>query len=301
LESTPEINILSPKNTAFDADRYFLLEADNLMPEKYKYIALAITYYPENRDEDIQFYHYAFAGAHVTERVWLRYGRGDYIIHINVHTPTTNENYGSSDYFRDIAKLSVFNTREDEAPKSDQFDRRFILPSPNSQSDELIVLNAAREGAYGKSGDTETIRGIHDYLIRNTVYNQASADGKVLYTDDGQIMGGHPDAYGTLTHRYFVSTGDLRFLPEGHLYAICTGYSYTFSALVRSVGYEARTVSKVGHFWNHVYTGGAWKLVDTTWDDVGEGYYKYFLLPNLNGINNDHYSAVSNGWQIEPQ
>lgn len=70
-------------------------------------------------------------------------------------------------------------------------------------------------------------------------------------------------------------------------YAVCAGYSKLFEAVAKAAGLEAEyvvgsakgangEVDGAGHAWNTIKLGGAWYLVDTTWDSgsVGDDGFK---------------------------
>ncbi|MDO5720688.1 MAG: transglutaminase-like domain-containing protein [Actinomycetaceae bacterium] len=128
--------------------------------------------------------------------------------------------------------------------------------------------------------DEDKALAINDWLVDNVEYDQR-------YTDDyGQL----PDEYDpnlppeeslamlieSLSRRSLLRGGPTT--PEATAYgalfngkAICSGYSYAFSALAREAGLESvqisGTVGSDGHMWNKVYLDGKWKNYDATWND----------------------------------
>lgn len=91
---------------------------------------------------------------------------------------------------------------------------------------------------------------IHDYLVKNCIYDSETADDP-----DEIIKNNAYDAYGALV--------------DGK--AVCEGYSRAFSMLCRELDIDCVCVSGLGndslHMWNSVCLEGKWYNVDVTWDD----------------------------------
>lgn len=117
----------------------------------------------------------------------------------------------------------------------------------------------------------ETVRQIHDKLIRQVTYDTPAAEGP------------DPPVGQDLAHTaYGALVADSAGNPH---YAVCDGYSLAFEYLVQQCGIEAlfiggnagNTEWDAGlHAWNMVKLDGNWYEVDCTWDDVGEGYLDGF-------------------------
>jgi len=165
---------------------------------------------------------------------------------------------------------------------------RYIYPSYIIQSDNPMITDLASELTLGITNTTEKLRAIHDYIIKNSVYDMDS----VNYVRKKQ------DALSVLSTRYDVDT---RYT-NGHFYAVCEGYANAFAALARAAGFEVKYIvsESMNHAWNHVYVSSAWRFFDVTWGDPvpdqGPNYtrYDYFNLSNLNGVNNSH-----TGWETD--
>ncbi len=107
----------------------------------------------------------------------------------------------------------------------------------------------------------EKERWIHDYVVENTVYDEADIDDLSLsYTAYGAACNG---------------------------LAVCKGYTKWFQYLCYCVGINATYVRGVAndtsHCWNAVSIGNIWYMVDVTWDDPrGNTYqlptYSYFNI-----------------------
>lgn len=120
----------------------------------------------------------------------------------------------------------------------------------------------------------EKERKIHDYIIKNTTY-----DDKTAESYGGTGASPHPsfNAYGALC--------------KGT--AVCMGYSELFQYLCYLVGINVTQVTgEAGgsHMWSCVELEGAWYHVDVTWDDSSSnGYpiYEYFNITESQ-ISADH-------------
>jgi transglutaminase-like putative cysteine protease len=216
---------------------------------------------------------YPLPAGKFSVRIWLRFGPGQYRITV-----------GGQQVF------TVTNTCTDTG--ADGGDPRFLYPSSVIQSDDFRITNRLTDILYGVSSEADRIKIIHDYLVKNTIYDY-----------DSLIDRKPQDALSVLGTRYFIDT---RYL-DGHYLAVCEGYSLAAAALLRAAGIETRYVSsaEINHAWNQVFTGGSWKFLDVTWDDPtfsgtgrdgGPDYvrYDYYLLTTLDGVNGDHPGGAVN-------
>ncbi len=120
--------------------------------------------------------------------------------------------------------------------------------------------------------DIEAVIAVHDYLIQNTVYDEASAASgstDVSHYAEGLLLNGK---------------------------AVCSGYASTFQLLMKLAGIKCEYVSNDGHAWNLVQIGEEWYHIDVTWDDPvpDQGRivnYNHFMLTDaeiaaIGGHNN---------------
>jgi transglutaminase-like putative cysteine protease len=275
LISQNEIALVYPSVTTFDADRFFPFEAAR--PGIYKYVMVTVVYLDGLHHADMPSeYYYYFSDTTIKERIWLRYGAGLYSIEIKGYTPSP---VSGGDIHSFCAELYVNNTRN-ESSLSDEVDRRYLFPSPKIQSDSLLVSNIVKRETSSSRDTVEKVRALHDYLIVNTDYDWDYYQGKAYR---GQ------DAISVLSVRYLYSSSPSKWnFPDGHLFAICEGYSFATAALLRASGIEVRNAGNDVHLWNNVYVNGGWKFLDVTWDDHTPISYKYFLLSDLGGGNSEH-------------
>jgi hypothetical protein len=126
--------------------------------------------------------------------------------------------------------------------------------------------------------DYELEKAVHDYIVSSCDYDYENYVRDTLapevYTPYGVLINGA---------------------------AVCDGYSLTFKLFMDMLGIECDVVTgqgfgdaaAVSHAWNRVLLGGAYYLVDVTWDDPvgadtrGEVSYRYFNLTDEQ-MNLDH-------------
>jgi len=289
LTTSGGVTVTYPSQTTFSADGFFTLEGTVNNPA-----CLDYTYVELSKDSDPANLRTTWLlNGSFQQRIWLRFGAGTYTVKIHGLggiTLSSGGAYLGFSYYGNSVTFYVTNTR-------DEGDMRFIYPSYMIQSDDETVTGLASDLTSGLANDTAKIKAIHDYIIKNTVYDSASVDNSQRKKQD---------AVSVLGTRYHYDT---RYL-NGHFLAVCEGYANTFAALARAAGFQTSYVSSasMGHAWNNIFTGGAWKFMDVTWDDpvplnasptniidMGPSYVgtSYFLLANLNGIKNDHYGYTT--------
>lgn len=130
--------------------------------------------------------------------------------------------------------------------------------------------------------DLQNAKALHDYLVRNTVYDYKNYANNTIPPESY-------NAYGPLVLR----TG------------VCQGYSEAYAALLERVGIESTITSSdaMNHAWNIVTIGGRNYHVDVTWDDpvsfstgLDGGFYDdvrddYFMISDAAMLSRKHY-----GW-----
>lgn len=129
-----------------------------------------------------------------------------------------------------------------------------------------------------KMTDVEKALILHDYLVKQVVYNDSESRNSRL-TEVGALIEGK---------------------------ANCQGYSVTYKMLLEKAGILARCYSskKMNHMWNLVKIGSKWFHVDVTWDDplnernskeyFGVVFHKYFLLSDK-GLQKSGYNDGNSG------
>ncbi|MEG2457511.1 MAG: hypothetical protein RSB41_01295 [Bacilli bacterium] len=122
------------------------------------------------------------------------------------------------------------------------------INSVNKKVDEIL-----EETIIDSYSTSDKIRILHNYIIKNSVYDRDRADKKESIYKSNKAVGA---------------------LLEGH--AVCSGYSDALAIFLDRLHIENLKVATSNHVWNLIKVDGLWKHVDLTWDDATSGY----------GINN---------------
>lgn len=214
-------------------------------------------------------------------RVWLPFGEQHYIYvlpaEVSYHSYGDNcegdwtkwKSYGAY-------AIAATNTHKHTEADSGAKDGRYVYPSFDCQSDSYLIQNITNEVLSvlpSDSSDKVKIQAIHDYIIQNCYYDDASVEQDGTYRKKQDAVS-------------VVNNGT----------AVCAGYTALTAAMARYAGIPARYISskEINHAWNHVRIDGTWYFCDTTWDDYDKDpnspavYYDYFLLTDFSGIRNDH-------------
>ena len=145
-----------------------------------------------------------------------------------------------------------------------------------TEADILTVRNIIRSILYTDMSTIERIKTVHDYLVKNTTYDQS------YYTKDNS----HKHLYNILNEKR----------------AVCQGYAVAFYIFMNELDIPCSIVTGYAgeaHAWNAVkMDDGKWYFVDVTWDDPmikgtsnypnGDNLsYTYFLCTN-NFITRSH-------------
>ena len=120
------------------------------------------------------------------------------------------------------------------------------------------VVNSVLKGLVPDMTELERELYIHDYIVKNCVYEESDKDFN-LYT-----------AYGALINQK----------------AVCEGYTKAFQLLLSYAGVSSFNVNgsvdnsdNIDHIWSAVKLGGRYYYTDVTWDDTDDiDMYDYFNL-----------------------
>ena len=216
-------------------------------------------------------------------RIWLPFGKEHEILvlpaEVSYHTYGDNcegDWTGLSWKKGCLYLIAATNTHKHTESTSGSDDGRFVYPSFDCQSDSYLIQNITNEVLSvlpADSSDNVKIQAIHDYIIQNCYYDDASIENNGIYRKKQDAVS-------------VVNNGT----------AVCAGYTALTAAMARYAGIPARyiTSKEINHAWNHVRIDGTWYFCDTTWDDYDTDpnspnvYYDYFLLTDFSGIRNDH-------------
>lgn len=146
--------------------------------------------------------------------------------------------------------------------KFGQYEGRQAWSSSTSVNVKLKAYDVVASVTNGNMSETERIRAVHDWIVKNVRYNE------VAY-DTGRFSDSDYSAVGPL----LLGTG------------VCSGYAEAFALCMDIMGVENRIPYSNDHAWNEVrLSDGRYLSVDCCWDDPtpDHGYevywYQYFLL-----------------------
>lgn len=144
-----------------------------------------------------------------------------------------------------------------------QYEGRQAWSTDSKTNAKLKAYDVVASVTNGSMSEYERIRAVHDWLVKNVVYNM------MAYT-----TGNYSESDYTAVGPLLMGTG------------VCSGYSAAFSACLDIMGVENRIAYSPNHAWNEVkLCDGSWVSCDVTWDDPvpDRGYtvssYEYFLIP----------------------
>ena len=125
-----------------------------------------------------------------------------------------------------------------------------------------VVASVIKNGM----NDKDKVRAINDYIVTTAAYNyDAVTVSSFGYVDS--VFSNSWSPYGILLDKL----------------AVCVGYADAFKLLADYAGLEAvevlGTSNGTGHAWNKVKIDGQWKMIDVTWNDMGDkSGDEYFLI-----------------------
>ncbi|MDE6833228.1 MAG: leucine-rich repeat protein [Ruminococcus sp.] len=110
--------------------------------------------------------------------------------------------------------------------------------------------------------DIQKIKAVHDWICKNTVYDNGLSSNKKNHNDASVLMNDS---------------------------TVCEGYARIANILYNTAGIETYYISGVGHAWNVVRAGNNYFHVDTTWDDGDKISYEWFMKSDDEIRNSDSY------------
>ncbi|MEV7974272.1 transglutaminase domain-containing protein [Cellulomonas sp. NPDC089187] len=143
--------------------------------------------------------------------------------------------------------------------------------SPEQRAADQAALSATVQDTVARiitpdMSETERVRAINAHLLSVAAYDDDAYDAQ---------LGGNADAY----PQAWLPTGVLL-----HGTGVCVSYASAFQALADAAGLDSVMVTGVavdggeGHAWNKVWVDGAWRVVDSTWNDSPwVGSERFFL------------------------
>lgn len=231
------------------------------------------------------------------QRIWLRWGDGEYEVYIEEANVTFYEDYDgyegawktwtipkADDNWTYCHVINKTNLNYSEA------DSAYLMPSDNCQCDDFLITNAFNAVMAELPSDATLgmkLQALYDWEARRSHYDYVS------FTTTSTDKRKRQDALHSLKYGMCV----------------CEGYADLYTAFARLLGVKAayQSSANLSHAWTELYYKGKWKMVDVTWDDPSEAgsvdknptaeNYWYFLIdPN----DASHAKRDSEGNTIEP-
>ncbi len=250
----------------------------------YKYVQMTDNYHPKNRQEILNLFYTALNKGYDELTFYCAVEYKDCIEDVN--------NIASSEtvlsYINNF--VSTFNSYNKIYININSFGRVNVSINKIYTEKDASMINKKVDEVYNeiindKMTDLEKIKAVHDYIIRNTKYDEERAQEIKDNIANDEIHSSNT-AFGPLF------TGK----------AICGGYTDTMALFLDKMGIPNIKVSSKNHIWNAVYVNGKWLHLDLTWDDpvVVNGNetltYNYYLLSTKelgNKTDNQHSFDLS--------
>ena len=171
-------------------------------------------------------------------------------------------NYDHSEHFAYSGALSYYEYGDSLYFQMDKWEYWQYSSSYESQKRSLdsVVTEIATRAARNFDNDYERAQFVHDYLVRNAVYDNDALE---------DVMN-HPTSYNVSYQPVFTAYGCL--VNEK---CVCAGYAHAYKMIldklgipcVYVVGWGDPTYTDVGHAWNRIVLDNQSYYVDVTWDD----------------------------------
>lgn len=231
------------------------------------------------------------------QRIWLRWGNGEYDVWIEECNVTFYENYDGYEGatktwniprgYGESTHFSVTNESDFDYPSEDC---AYLLPSDNCQCDDFLISNAfnsvmAELPANAKLG--QKLRALYDWEAKRSHYDYVS------FTNTSTTKRKRQDAVHVIKYGMCV----------------CEGYADLYTAFARLLGVKSafQWSEYWCHDWTELYYNDEWKMVDITWDDpsetgtvdknpTAENYWYFLIDPN----DASHAKKDSEGNVITP-
>ena len=161
-----------------------------------------------------------------------------------------------------VGYVSPFNAHNTINTTVSSYGEIYVNISKKYSQEEIIKINNKIEQIYNelslKEKDVEEkIKMFHDYLIKNTIYDEDFANNKKSVYNSSKATGA---------------------LLEGH--AVCGGYADAFSIFLDYIKVPNIIISNKNHAWNLVSYEGVWLHIDPTWNDteIARFDYEFYMV-----------------------
>ena len=150
--------------------------------------------------------------------------------------------------------------------------------------DQLRTKIQQVASSVANESDTAKVTDLNNWLVDNADYDAPAFDAL--------------KSSGKVSADFQYSQDATGVLLDGK--GVCSSYARAFEALAQQAGIQTVvvtgtvTANGIGHAWNKVKLGGAWKDVDVTWDDTPQGN-AYLMIPD-SGFTGQAARTEDNYW-----
>ncbi len=259
-----------------DFCNYILID---IWPPSDAVISLAEDEY--DKDVKPEPYFYVILGDKTTgdfeQEIVLRYGAGEYKMHIYNVTRLKAALHGDGDLYEIGGRSNVLYTIENTYPLA-QPDDRTLFPSAHVQSESSEIITLSNDICSGISDPIAKLSAINEWVTTNLEY------------DEDSLLDGRRKKQDALSSFH-------------NKIAVCEGYANLTAALARAQGIKIRyksgrvrnsTTNRISelHAWVEAYVdkgeGDAWYLIDTTWNDDTPSNTDFFLQDGMYDFWHDY-------------
>lgn len=292
----------TPKYTNFTTDGFFVLKGT----AKDTCAFIRVVKLDDDDSTDKEFgWDYKYNNFYIIkpgdfeQRIWLRFGDGDYEILVYEATVSFYKDYdGYEGAFNDAnwpgsdepGSYTWFHVRNQTTFNHSADDCAYLLPSYYIQCDDFLITNAFNAVMAELPEDAtlgQKLQALYDWEVRRSHYDYVS------FTDTSTDKRKRQDAVHVLKYGM----------------GVCEGYADLYTAFSRLLGIKSAYQSSANlcHAWTELYYKGKWKMVDITWDDpsanmstdknpTAENYWYFLIDPD----DASHAKRDSEGNTIEP-
>ena len=289
----------TPKDTYFTTNGFFVLKGHTNTD-----VFVAIVKNDDDPNTNLEYNYdykyqnyYVFKPGDFEQRIWLRFGDGNYEIYATEADCEFFEDYdgyeGALKSWRwklEPGAYTWFGVKNNTGLNYSADDSAYLMPSCEIQCDDFLITNAFNAVMAELQSDATLgmkLQALYDWEARRSHYDYVS------FTDTSTTKRKRQDALHVLKYGMCV----------------CEGYADLYTAFARLLGVKAayQSSANLSHAWTELYYKGKWKMVDITWDDpsetgtvdknpTAENYWYFLIDPN----DASHAKRDSEGNTIEP-
>src|SRR5699024_4571257 len=143
------------------------IDKDALLAENIEYVIVSIE---QMEDHDEATYYISMDAYEFEDMTHFRFGSGVYEVRYNIPHPEQEE--GTKYYY--LYLLSLKHEVEDID------DKRDLLPSRGTESDDTVIIDKAEEITEGLDSEREKAKAIYEYVAKNIDYDVEKFDDDVF-------------------------------------------------------------------------------------------------------------------------